>query len=140
MTAETARRLVLTLGSEAAQAVELCLEDCRRVGDEVATRYWAEVAAQLRGLKDCNTPAEASCAEPLSPAARDWRLMQRVERYRHRAMQAERRVAGSEAHQAEMLDIALQWLELAQQTELLTEDVDAVANVYRVSRSRAASG
>jgi len=44
--------------------------------------------------------------------------MQRIERYRHRAMEAAR-AAGTEAHQPQMLEIATHWLELAREAEAL---------------------
>lgn len=128
----TARRLRLSLGAEAAQAVALCLEDCRRTGDEVATGYWSDVAARLEGLTDsaCEAAAEPPADNELTPAGPSWILMQRIERYRHRAMQAARQVAGSESHQAEMIDIVLHWLSLARQIELLTKDASERGNSH----------
>jgi hypothetical protein len=124
---ETARRLSLTLGSDAGGAVALCLEDCRRLGDTTAARYWTDVAARLPaevGSRSASPDGAACAPKELTPDGRSWVLMQRIERYRHRAMQIERQMAGSDTHQADMLDIALQWLELARQSELLTRDVD----------------
>jgi hypothetical protein len=121
----TAGRLRLALGEWAAEAVELCLEDCRRTDDRVAIRYWSDEAAQLLGMidDDNGSPVESPCAErQLSRPGRAWLLMQRFERYRHRAMQAARKVAGSKAFQAKVLAGALREPELAQQAKLLTQE------------------
>jgi hypothetical protein len=49
-----------------------------------------------------------------------WALMQRIERYRHRAELAEKRAATlSEAEASELLEIAGQWRDLAQESQLL---------------------
>jgi hypothetical protein len=50
--------------------------------------------------------------------------MQRIERYRHRAMEAAR-AAGSETLQPQMLEIATHWLELAREAEALAMESTA---------------
>jgi len=52
--------------------------------------------------------------------------MQRIERYRHRALLAAR-AAGPETHRAQLIDIATQWLELACEAERLAMDVHHTA-------------
>ncbi|HEX7199472.1 MAG TPA: hypothetical protein VF213_08340, partial [Dongiaceae bacterium] len=48
-----------------------------------------------------------------------WRLMQRIEYYRHRAAEVERKAAGApEAYRGDMLDLAVQWRDLALHADL----------------------
>jgi len=125
-----ARRLWQDLGSEAAASVRLCLEECHRIGDETAAIFLNDVAGRLEVVMredGARAPSETSvdCSK-LSPASRVWVLMQRIEWYRHRAMQAECSAAGSEAHREEMLDLALQWLDLARQAELFAKSTMSI--------------
>src|SRR5215472_619450 len=139
MAANFARQLWLKLGSEAAPAVALCLEECRRLGDKPATRFWEQVAVDLRAMMADEALSPCERATELAPAPRTWLAMQRIERYRFRAMQAECKAAGSEAHRDEMLDMAAQWFDLAKQAEQLAKDAD-LGDVRRNARPIGAKG
>jgi hypothetical protein len=128
MATDTARLFWLKLGAHAKAAVTLCVEDCRSAGDEVAARFWTEVADRLQAiLRQEGILATGRLAEsrPLAPASRTWRFMQRIEFYRHRAMHASRMAAKSEALRGELIDVATQWFDLAQHAEWLAEESDA---------------
>ena len=116
---ETAQKLCERVGAEATTAARTCQEDCQRLGDAKAAEFWAEVAQQLGRLSQTNGERSTTQPPPLTQGAARWRYMQLVERYRHRAMQAEAKAGGSEAFRGEMIEIALDWLELARQAELL---------------------
>lgn len=90
-------------------------EGCRRDGDLEGVRFWNTVGEHLR--TDAGGPNAA--AAPVADSVL-WRLMQRVEHFRHRAAQcrsqAEQR---ADAVRGDLLDMEQHWLELATYAELL---------------------
>ena len=135
MPTNTARQLRLRLGSEAAPAAALCREECSRLGEKRAERFWTDVADHLRAMMDVEQVSPSPSVGELAPASRTWLIMQRVERYRHRAMQAECKAAGSEAHRGLMLELAAQWLDLAKQAERGARADKALGDVRRSARA-----
>jgi hypothetical protein len=124
MSVATAEQLLRGLGPEAVPAVKVCVEECRRLGDEGATRFWRDVEAQLESMADSEEAPladERDGADDVYFRRRRWMLMQKVELYRRRAMNAELLAGGSENHRQEMIDLALQWFELSRQYEWLAE-------------------
>jgi hypothetical protein len=77
-------------------------------------------------LRDEEDSAGKHQGDLVTPASRTWLSMQRIERYRYRAIQVARQAAGSDAHRGELLDIVAQWLDLARQAERLAQDADAL--------------
>jgi hypothetical protein len=87
-------------------------EACRRDGDGDGVRFWTAVVREMRRM--------AAAAADARPAGALWRLMQRVEHFRHQARRCEEQAAASAgAARAELLEIARHWLELAAYAELL---------------------
>jgi hypothetical protein len=128
MSTETAQLLSSRLGPAALDAVKVCVEECRRLRDTRGHRFWNKVLARLESTTNGDaSPSEVSGAQANGShrARRQWELMQRSQIYRHRAMKAEREAGGSEAHQEVMIDIAVQWLELAEQYERLADSAEA---------------
>jgi hypothetical protein len=117
MEVDVAEQLWRRLGRKAAATVDLCISDCQRLNDDAATRFWISVADQLQAKAGADTsrPEQDLFAHDGDPASggRNWILMQRIERYRHRALRVEHLVARSEANRLEMIEIVAQWLELA---------------------------
>jgi hypothetical protein len=107
-----ARNLVRELGDHASTVAAVRADDCRSNVDAVGVQLWLAVARQIEAI----LAAEAA----VSPA---WRLMQRIEFYRHRALEAERKAgaAGAAVLRQELIDIAAQWRELGLQAQLLAE-------------------
>lgn len=121
MAANAARRLWRLLGREGVVAARTFVEECERHGDQTAARFWTDIAGQLHAMAESG----GAIADEASPAGDStWRLMQRIERYRHRATQAARAV-GPEALRMQMVDITAHWLELARETEELAKGIDA---------------
>ena len=117
-----ARRLWIRLGRDGITSVRDFVEGCERHGDEAAARFWAEVASELEAIAEREG---VSCAMQTSLGGPGtWRLMQRIERYRHRAMEAAR-AAGPEALRAQTVLIATHWLELAREAEALAMEAAA---------------
>ena len=114
-----ARRLWLRLGRDGIASVRDFVEGCERHGDEAAARFWAEVAGEFQALAD--REGASSAPETAFAGRGPWRLMQRIERYRHRAMEAAR-AAGPEALRAQMVLVATHWLELAREAEALAKE------------------
>lgn len=107
-----ARNLVRELGDHASTVAAVRADDCRSKVDAAGVQLWLAVARHIETI----LVAEAA----VTPA---WRLMQRIEFYRHRALEAERKAAAasSAALRQELNDIAAQWRELGLQAQLLTE-------------------
>ncbi len=126
MSEATAERLLGELGPHALSTVSLCIEECRRLDDKAAEGFWREVKARVESAELAeDIPPPARCDTPeadLESKRRRWVLMQKAELYRHRAMKAECAAGGSERHRREMIDLALQWFELARQYVWMAED------------------
>jgi hypothetical protein len=107
-----ARNLVRELGDHASTVAAVRADDCRSNVDAAGVQLWLAVARHIKTI----LAAEAA----VSPG---WRLMQRIEFYRHRALEAERKAAAAStvALRQELIDIAAQWRELGLQAQLLTE-------------------
>ncbi|MBV8684042.1 MAG: hypothetical protein JO111_14295 [Caulobacteraceae bacterium] len=112
--ADIAIKLHDELAEDAFSFVSARVEEARQVCDERGVRLWKEVAAEL---------------VKLGPGAREgngrvgsgsfWGLMQRIEYYRHRASEVERKAAGApEAYRKDMLELAVQWRDLALHADL----------------------
>ena len=93
-----ARRLWIRLGRDGITSVRDFVEGCERHGDAAAARFWADVASELEEIAE-REGALTAMEAPLGGRG-PWRLMQRIERYRHRAMEAAR-AAGPEASRAQ---------------------------------------
>lgn len=117
-----AQNLVRQLGDHASAVAAARAEGRRRDGDLPGVRLWVRVAHCVEAIL-----AEQAEDAPPPPGRTEsprlfWRLMQRIELYRHRAAAAEQKAAaGSDAARQEMLDIAAQWRELALQVQLMAE-------------------
>jgi hypothetical protein len=125
MPAATAAVLVEELGPEAPGAVALCIEECRRLGHGEAERFWREVAHELRSTSEDGGAARdhdgQAPASDLYFRKRRWGYMQKAEAHRRRGLIALQRAGGSEHLRSDLLDMALQWLDLARQYEWLAE-------------------
>lgn len=106
-----AQNLVREVGRHASTIAAVRTEACRAAVDANGVSHWLEVARRIEFIL-------ADHADP-SPS---WRHMQRIELYRHRALEAERKAAaGPEQLRADLMEIARQWRELALQAQLLAE-------------------
>ena len=114
----TARELHEELGLDAVVQAGARAEACRQQGDGEGVRFWNTVARNLRLLfgdtgKDCGGNLRDQVL---------WRLMQRVEHFRHRAAECRRKgTAGPEPLRLEMLEIEQHWLELATYAEVIAD-------------------
>lgn len=127
-----AQNLVRELGEHATAMAALRAEDCRGAVDPDGVRHWLAVARRIDAILADEAPASSA-----------WRLMQRIEFYRHRATQAERKAdCGAEELRQDMIDIAMQWRDLAMQAQLLAETAGAAAPaaVEEPRRRRQGSG
>ncbi len=89
-------------------------EDARRTADQPRLQHWRDVAHSLLTL------AEES--GPEGDPGRLWAWIRRIEFYRHRAQDLERKaVSGTEALRDERIELAAQWRDLALQAQLLVE-------------------
>jgi hypothetical protein len=126
MPVATTQQLLRELGPEAVEAVKVCVEECRRLGDERAACFWRGVEAELKSMGSSGGPRaseQTATADDVRFARRRWMFMQKVELYRRRAMNAERLAGGSEHLRQSMIDIALQWFELARYYERMAESL-----------------
>lgn len=106
-----AQNLVRELGQHASTVAAVRTEACRASVDSDGVGHWLEVARRI----------EFILAEHAAPSA-SWRHMQRIELYRHRALEAERKAAtGPQSLRIDLMEIARQWRELALQAQLLAE-------------------
>jgi len=129
-----ARNLVRELGGHASAVAALRAEGCRAAVDVDGVVHWLEVARRIDALLAGETAPSAA-----------WRMMQRIELYRHRATQAERRAAldaeelgAGELRQA-LIEIAAQWRDLALQAQLLAERAPATVLAEEPRRRRQGS-
>ena len=100
------------LGQDAFSFVSVRVEAARQASDQQSVRTWNEVASELLAL----------AARARNGARREaslWALMQRIEYYRHRATEVERKAAAApEAYRKDMLELAGQWRDLALHADL----------------------
>lgn len=112
--AEIAESLYAELGQGALSVVSARVEAARQASDAADLRLWNDVARTLLAL-DRRVRGEAAdyVGESL------WGFMQRIEYYRHRAAEAERKAAAApEAYRQDMLELAGQWRDLALHADL----------------------
>jgi hypothetical protein len=125
MPAATATVLTQELGPEAPEAIALCIEECRRLGNDVAERFWREVAKELENTREeSGAPCDLNGQAPANDVyfrRRRWAYMQKAEGHRHRGLIALQQAGGSEALRSDLLEMALQWFDLARQYEWLAE-------------------
>jgi hypothetical protein len=109
-------RLYQALGPDAFTLVSVWIEEARQASDPEGVRFWSGVAEMLMMAPEA--PPD-SAGEPTSRPL--WWFMQRIEYYRHRAMEAEQKAAGpvTDAVRRDMIDLAIRWRELAVQADLL---------------------
>lgn len=108
--ADMARDLIDELGLDGVMEAGRRAEDCRREGDSDGVRFWNSVGEHMR---------VGGNGDELTDSAL-WRLMQRVEYFRHRAAQCRARAdGGDEVLRREMLEMEQHWLELATLAELM---------------------
>jgi hypothetical protein len=107
---DTALRLHGDLGQGAFSFVSARVEEARQASDPRGVRLWNDVASELLTLDRCAGGATGNSV---------WRLMQRIEYYRHRATEVERKAATApEAHRPDMLELAMAWRDLALHADL----------------------
>lgn len=112
-----AQRIRKELGANALSFVSLRVEEARQAGDTRGVDIWNEVAEML-----ANSRREAKVSALHDESSDLWKLMQRVEHCRHRAMQLERKAAGGlEALSQDTVDLAMQWRDLALQIQLMAK-------------------
>ena len=118
--ADMARDLIGELGLDGLIEAGRRAEDCRREGDTDGVRFWNAVGAHMRTGPDLSAPPEA-----MTGSAK-WRLMQRIEHFRHRAAQCRARAeTADDVLHSEMLEMEQHWLELATFAELLADEPKA---------------
>jgi len=113
--AKIAVRLHQELGAEALSFVSARVEEARRASDQAGVRLWNDVAGKLAILAErVYAVANKDCSSS------SWRLMQRIEYCRHRAMEAEQKAAlAPEALREALIDLAAQWRGMALDAHLL---------------------
>lgn len=107
---DIAMRLHAELGRDAFSFVSIRVEEARQSCDQRGVQHWNDVASELLALGE---GADRGAAGSL------WGAMQRIEYYRHRATEAERKAATApEAYRRDMLELAGQWRDLALHADL----------------------
>jgi hypothetical protein len=107
---DIAVRLRAELGHDAFSFVSLRVEEARQSCDKRDVAHWNDVAGELLALGESADGAAAGSI---------WSAMQRIEYYRHRAAEVERKAATApEAYRREMLELAVQWRDLALHADL----------------------
>ena len=110
--AEIANQLHEELGEGAYSFVSRRAEEARLAADARGVRFWTEVASELVRL-DRRPRRGRGNRDSLA------RAMQRVEYCRKRAAEVERKAAAApDLYRRDMLDLALQWRDLALQLDL----------------------
>ncbi len=100
------------LGQGAFSFVSVRVEEARQACDQQAVRAWNDVASELLALGERARSGDRG-------GAFLWALMQRIEYYRHRATEVERKAAAApEAYRQDMLELAVQWRDLALHADL----------------------
>jgi len=116
--ADIASHLRDELGEGAYAFVSRQAEEVRQAADARGVRHWNGVASELLRLD--RRKLDGGGADSL------WRVMQRVEYYRHRAAEVERKAAAAPIlYRRDMLDLALQWRDLALHADLQARSRDA---------------
>ncbi|HSZ51762.1 MAG TPA: hypothetical protein VK801_09350 [Caulobacteraceae bacterium] len=111
--ADIAAQLRNELGQDAFSFVSARVEEARQTCDERGLRLWNDVAGELVKPDQCANENGRAVSSPL------WGLMQRIEYYRHRAAEVERKAAAApEAYRKDLLDLATQWRDLALHVDL----------------------
>lgn len=120
-----AARLSRELGPGAADVIAERADQHHAEGLPDDAAFWRDVARAIALLGAISTPAH----DPVAPPdVRRALLVERVLCFVARAMEAERKAqAGSGDFQAEMLDLAQQWRDLARQAQLLAGAFPSVA-------------
>jgi hypothetical protein len=112
--AEIAERLYAEFGQGAVSIVSARVEAARQASDAADVRLWNDVARTLLALDRRVRGEAAGCRGPSL-----WAFMQRIEYYRHRAAEVERKAAAApEAYRQDMLELAGQWRDLALHADL----------------------
>ncbi len=107
---DIALRLRAELGQDAFSFVSVRVEEARQSCDQRGVQHWNNVASELLALGEC---ADGSGDGSI------WGAMQRIEYYRHRATEFERKaVTAPEAYRRDMLELAGQWRDLALHADL----------------------
>ena len=116
---DIAMRLHAELGRDAFSFVSIRVEEARQSCDQRGVQHWNDVASELLTLGECDGGAARSI----------WGAMQRIEYYRHRATEAERKATTApEAYRRDMLELARQWRDLALHTDLQARLTDKTAS------------
>ena len=132
--AKIAVRLHQELSAEALSFVSARVEEARRESDQAGVRLWNAVAGKLAILAErVYAVANKDCSSS------SWRLMRRIEYCRHRAMEAEQSAAiAPEAMRERLVDLAVQWRDMALDAHLLLAQVSKTPEPPRaVSSDRA---
>lgn len=107
---DIAMRLRGELGDDAFSFVSTRVEEARQACDQRELRRWNDVASELLAL-DRREGGDRPSAF--------WGLMQRIEYYRHRATEVERKAAATpEPYRHDLLELAGQWRDLALHADL----------------------
>lgn len=118
--AEIAERLYAELGHGAVSLVSARVEAARQACELADVRLWIDVAQTLLTLVRRVEGVGGRCASEAL-----WGFMQRIEYYRHRAAEVERRAAAApEAYRQDMLELAGQWRDLALHADLQARSGD----------------
>jgi hypothetical protein len=113
--AKIAMRLHQELGADGLSFVSARVEEARSASDQAGVRLWNDVADKLAILVErVHIIANKECSSS------SWRLMQRIEYCRHRAMEAEQSAAiAPDALREALFDLAVQWRDMALDAHLL---------------------
>jgi hypothetical protein len=112
--AEIAESLYAEMGRRAVSVVSARVEAARQACDAADVRLWHDVAETLVTLVRPEAGENGRAA-----AGSLWGFMQRIEYYRHRAAEVERRAAAApEAYREDMLELAGHWRDLALHADL----------------------
>ena len=107
---DVAMRLHGELGPEAFSFVSTRVEEARQAAGQRGVQFWNDVATELLTLDRCAGEGGARSV---------WGLMQRIEYYRHRASEVERKAATApEAQRDDLLELAGHWRDLALHADL----------------------
>jgi hypothetical protein len=115
--ADVAIRLHGELGQGAFSFVSIRVEEARQACDQRGVQLWNDVARELLTLGRRSSGGATGSV---------WGLMQRIEYYRHRATEVERKAATApEAYRDDMLELAVQWRDLALHADVQARLSDA---------------
>ena len=117
-----ARELLDAQGLDGVVEVSRRAEACRQAGDRQGVLHWNAVARSMRLIATAACQSATCVDAPADPIADSalWRLMQRIEHFRHRARICEQQAASASSEaRRELLEMAHGWLELAAYAEML---------------------